>query len=101
MNRGNKEKMYRAFVDMMESIHSVQHEMVVEELRKINHALSDLSTSASDVRYMRPKMIESVYGIKRTTLENHARNGVLSKYKLFGCVVFSVREIEDAIVPVR
>lgn len=67
-----------------------------QEFEAVSKKIKDLDSI--EPKFMRPKIVESVYGIKRTTLENHARNQVLNKYKLFGCVVYSVEEIEHNII---
>jgi len=62
-----------------------------------NTTLQINAKTEPQIKFMRPNMIEQVYGIKRSSLESYSKSGILTKQKLFGCLVYSVEEIESKI----
>lgn len=100
MNQVDKEKLLNSFIQMVDSINSQQNELIIDELKKMNAKLDDV-LSVSHKKFMRASDVENVYGIKRSSLELYVSEGIITKHKMKGLALFSVREIEDAIVPVR
>lgn len=83
--------------DLLESFESLGEFM--KELAEVKKEIREIRKNPERV-FLRADAVETMYGIKRSSLELYVSEGILTKYKIKGLALYKREEIESKIVAV-